>query len=153
MSRARPNLGEKAMAMLSRRTLISWLAALCPAGFTSEVHARPDAGLNELGLQFDYVSSSIDLAIEGRQELCQSMLQRMDELVKAIDSQSATTLDGLRIKARVAAWALSGDLDARQDSELAQDMSRSILCDLIRNFDPNRERPEAVARLLDFATS
>jgi hypothetical protein len=153
INRARSNLGEKAMAMLSRRTLISCLSALCPTGFSSEVHTRPDAGLSELGLQFDYVSSSIDLAIEGRQELCQSMLQRMDELAKAIDNQSATTLDGLRVKARVAAWALLGDLDARQDCALAQDMSRSILRDLIRNFDPNRERPGAVARLLDLAMS
>jgi hypothetical protein len=140
------------MAMLSRRTLFSWLAA-CSAGFGSEVHARSDAVLNELGRQFDYISSNIDLAIEGRQELNLPMLQLMEELAKAIDSQSATTLDGLRVKARVAAWGLLGDLDARQDCALAQDMSRSILRDLIRNFDPDRERAGAVARLLDSATS
>ena len=141
------------MTILSRRTLTSWLATLCCAGFSSEVHARSDTKLIELGRQFDNVASNIDLAIEGRQELNLPMLQLMEELAKAIDSQSATTLDGLRVKARVAAWGLLGDLDARQDCALAQDMSRSILRDLIRNFDPDRERAGAVARLLDSATS
>lgn len=144
---------EKAVAMPSRRTLISWLAALFPAGFIFEANARPDARLSELGLQFDYVSNSIDLAITGRQELCQSMLQSLDEIAKAIDNQSATTLGGLRVKARVAAWALLGDLDARQNCPLAEDMGRSIVRDLIRNFDSSRERPGTVARLVGSATS
>ena len=52
--------------MPSRRTLISWLTALFPAGFILEANARSDARLSELGLQFDYVSNSIDLAITGR---------------------------------------------------------------------------------------
>ena len=141
------------MAMPSRRTLISWLTALFPAGFILEANARPDARLSELGLQFDYVSNSIDLAITGRQELCQSMLQSLDEIAKAIDNQSATTLDGLRVKARVAAWALLGDIDTRQNCPLAEDMSRSIVRDLIRNFDSSHERPEAVARLVRSTTS
>jgi hypothetical protein len=81
------------------------------------------------------------------------MLQLLDEIAKAIDNQSATTLDGLRVKARVAAWGLLGDLDARQNCALAEDMGRSIVRDLIRNFDSGRERPGAVARLVDSATS
>jgi hypothetical protein len=141
------------MSMLSRRTLFSWLAALSPIGFGSEVHARSDAALIELGRQFTEFKVNFDLAIAGRQELSQPMLQRMEELTKAIDSQSATSLNGLRVKARVAAWALLGDLDAWQDCPLARDMSSSIIRDLIRNFDPHCERPGAIARLIDSATS
>ena len=137
------------MSVLSRRTLFSWLAALCPSGFGLEIHARSDAALIELGRQFDEFTADFDLAIEGRQELSQPMLQRMEELAKAIGSQSATSLNGLRVKARVATWALLGDLDVRQDSPLARDMSMSIIRDLIRGFDPNCERPGATARLID----
>lgn len=63
--------------MLSRRTLISGLAASGPAGFRSMAHA--DARLAALGGQFGCVSSHIDLAIEGRQELTDLILQQMDE--------------------------------------------------------------------------
>ena len=141
------------MTILSRRTLTSWLAILCCAGFSSEVHAQSDARLIKLGRQFDNVASNIDLAVGGQKELCLSMLQHMDELANAIESQSAITLDGLRVKARIAAWALMGDLEARQDCALAQDMSRSILRDLIRNFDSNCQRPGAVGRLVNSAIS
>ncbi len=134
--------------MLSRRTLFSWLSAY-PASSRSVVYLQSDAVLIELGRQFDCVAWNIDRAIEGKEELYGSMLERMDELVRMIDSQSATTLDGLRVKARVAAWGLLGDLEAKQNCGLAQDMSKSILRDLIRNFDPSRERTGAVTRLLD----
>jgi hypothetical protein len=141
------------MSMLSRRTLFSWLVAWYPTGVSAELHKRSDAVLNELGRQFDYIASSIDLAIDGRQELSQHLLQRMEELVTAIDCQSATTLDGLRVKARVATWALLGDLDVCQNCHLAEDMGKSIIRDLIRNFDPYCEKPGAIARLIDSATS
>ena len=136
--------------MLSRRTLISGLAASGPAGFRSKAHA--DARLTALGDQFGCVSAHIDHAIEGRQELTELMLQQMDELANAIANQPATTLDGLRVKARVAAWALLGDLEVRQDCALAGDMCRSILCDLIRHWDPSCEKPGAVRRLLGSAS-
>jgi hypothetical protein len=141
------------MSMLSRRTLFSWLVAWYPTGVSAKLRTRSDAVLNELSRQFDYIASNIDLAIDGRQELSQHLLQRMDELVTAIDCQSATTLDGLRVKARVAAWASLGDLDVCQNCHLADDMGRSIIRDLIRNFDPHCERSGATARLIDSATS
>ena len=75
-----------------------------------------------MGRRFDYVSANIDLAIEGRLELCEFMLYEMAELAKKIESHSAKTLNGLRVKARVAAWALMGDLDANRDCALADDM-------------------------------
>jgi hypothetical protein len=103
--------------------------------------------------QFDEFASSFALAVEGRKELSQHLLRRMDELAMAIGSHSATTLDGLRVKARVAAWALLGDFCACQNCSLANDMSMSIIRDLIRNFDPNCESPGAIARLINSATS
>ena len=137
------------MPMFARRTIISWLATSCITSFRSEAHAKPDAGLVELGRQFDGVASNIDLAIEGRQELDLSMLQRLEDLSNAIEAQPATTIEGLRVKARAAAWALLGDLEAQQDCALAQNMSKSILRDLIRAFDPACENPGAFARLID----
>ena len=141
------------MPMLSRRSLVCWPATCCAAFFTSNVTIGPDAPLKQLGPQFDYVSSKIDFAIKGQIELSLSTLQHMEQLVQAIDEQPATVLEGFRVKARVAAWALLGDLDALQDCELANQMARSICRDLIRNFDPGCEKPGAVARLIETAIS
>jgi hypothetical protein len=133
--------------------LFSWFAASSSVGFAAVVYAPSDVALLELGRQFDEFASSFALAVEGRKELSQHLLRRMDELAMAIGSHSATTLDGLRVKARVAAWALLGDFCACQNCSLANDMSMSIIRDLIRNFDPNCESPGAIARLINSATS
>jgi hypothetical protein len=141
------------MTTLSRRRLFSWFAASSSVGIAAVICTPSDVALLELGRQFDEFASNFDLAVEGHQELSQHLLRRMNELAAAIDSGSATTLEGLRVKARVAAWALSGDFDVRQNCSLAEDMCMSIIRDLIRNFDPNCESPGAIARLIDSATS
>lgn len=133
---------------LSRRSVFTGLSACCVAPGTIST-GDSDSVLSELEREFKAIASTIDRAIDGRAELTEAMLLRLDLITHAIDEQSATTLDGLRVKARVAAWALLGDLDAQQDSELAQQMSSSIVCDLIRKFEPDHEKPGSIARLAE----
>lgn len=134
--------------MLSRRSLFLAVSSCFTALSQIAAIASRDVDLMELAREFETLASTIDLAVDNRAELTEPMLHRLDALANSIDHAPATTLDGLRVKARVAAWALLGDLDAQQDSGLAQQMSRSIVRDLIRTFDRDRERPGSVARLI-----
>jgi hypothetical protein len=121
--------------------------------FESQVPLDRASTLNGLGCQFDEVASKFDLALNGGKDISRDLLEAFENIVETINRLPATTIDGLRVKARVAAWALLGDLSTRQNCKLAEDMAMSIVRDLIRHFDRQCERPGAVARLVESATS
>jgi hypothetical protein len=131
------------MTPMSRRTLILSLATFLATVPTS---ANSDAVLEHLYAEFD-------LLLCGRSELPLSLLETMEKLATQIEQTPATDLTGFRVKARIAAWALLGDLEASQDSGLADVMMRSIVRDLIRNFDPDCETQDAVQRLVHSVTN
>ena len=138
------------MTPMSRRTLILSLATFLAAVPTS---ANSDAVLEHLYAQFAAAASEFDLLLCGRSELPLSLLETMEKLATQIEQTPATDLTGFRVKARIAAWALLGDLEASQDSGLADVMMRSIVRDLIRNFDPDCETQDAVQRLVHSVTN
>lgn len=106
-----------------------------------------DAELIELGRQFDAVASEFDQAIEKRADLNFEILSRLDEVEATILSKKAATVDGLRVKARAACWAQLGDMDASDQSSMDVRMAMSIVRDLIRAYDPDLERPDALIQV------
>lgn len=58
-------------------------------------------------------------------------------------------MEGLRVKARVACWALLGDFDAAGQSTTDKRMALSIVRDLIRLYALGLERLGALTKLVE----
>jgi hypothetical protein len=69
-------------------------------------------------------------------------------IIEALIPIPAKTIDGVRVKARVVCDGLLGDLNAKTWPEGQNPLPLSIVRDLIRIYDPDRERPNAVRDLL-----
>lgn len=133
----------------SRRKAIWSLAATivipCPEGSPL---AR-DADLIALGREFDCVAAELDRCIDNGLEIDAALMEKFDTVEAGILGKEATTIEGLRVKARAACWALLGDFEARDQGEtLSARMAMSIIQDLIRAFAPQLERPGALKRLV-----
>jgi hypothetical protein len=76
------------------------------------------------------------------------VLDRYGWIEAEIVATSATTIEGLRVKARAACWALLGDLDPAGESTTDKRMALSIVRDLVRHCDPGLERPRALKVLI-----
>jgi hypothetical protein len=134
----------------SRRTVIVSLV-FAPAITTATLAKKmlsDDAELIALGHQFDDVAAQIDHAIDGKSDLKVDALNKLRILDTKITSAQAKTVDGLRVKARAACWALLGDLDAEGQSSTNERMSLSIVRDLIRLHDAQLEHPGALKQLV-----
>ena len=100
------------------------------------------------GSEFDELAAQIDKAIVRRTDVGQEILDRFDCVELEILMTEARTIDGLRVKARAACWALLGDLDPASESTTDKRMALSIVRDLIRLYDPGLEQPNALKKLL-----
>jgi hypothetical protein len=130
----------------TRRAVIAGVAAapvLLPAMTSaSEV---PDAGLLELGKQFQAIVQGLE-GCDWSDDLLLDSLAKVEEEILRIH---ATTMEGLFVKASAACWALLGDLNCPAKSTTDLRMSLSIVRDLVRRFDPGLEKPGARRALLD----
>ena len=134
----------------SRRTVVGTLViapVLATAAHAQETSSY-DAELIALGHQFDEVAAQIDHAIDGKSELKMDALNKLRILDTKITSAQAKTIEGLRVKARAACWALLGDLDAEGQSSTDERMALSIVRDLIRLYEPQLEHPGALKQLV-----
>lgn len=114
---------------------ISGASATIPAIKTS-----PDAELIGLGAQFDDIAARIDFAVE-HSGPGQSYYTRM--LTDAIEAYGAvyvkvtvlpaTSLEGLRVKARIAKWSSAGKMYPEDTAILIDPMALSLAEDLL-NF-------------------
>ena len=141
-------------ARLSRRSILGSLAVspvLASPTLTTEASAG--ARVLALGRQFDALAAQIDRAIEHSSDITQDVLDQFTRIEAEIVATPATTIDGLRVKARAACWALLGDLDSADRSSTDKRMALSMVRDLIRLHDPNLERIGAVGELVAQATS
>ena len=134
----------------SRRTVVRALAfapMLPTASFSGTIDAG-DVALIALGRQFDDVAAQIDHAIDHKSDLSTDTLNRLGRLETEIISVQAKTVEGLRVKARAACWALLGDIDAASQPSTDKRMALSIVRDLIRLYDPQLEHPGALKQLV-----
>jgi hypothetical protein len=127
---------------ISRRTaLVSIAMAPTAVGATPDNDAR----LIELGRQFEEVARKFD---DADATAAGPLLDRLGHLEMAIVDMPATTMQGLRVKARAACWALLGDLDPTGEPTTDKRMALSIVRDLIRLYDPKLEQPGALKKLV-----
>ena len=87
-----------------------------------------------------------------RPDVAWDVLEKLGRVGAEILAIQAKTIDGLRVKARAACWALLGDLDPAEDATIDKSMALSIVRDLIRLHDPNLEHPGALKALVEDAT-
>ena len=135
---------------LSRRAVVGslFVAPIIPtAAFSEELHSD-DAELIALGRQFDDVAAKIDQAIDHKLDLTMDTLNQLGMIEGEILSAQSKTVEGLRVKARAACWALLGDLDATSQASTDKRMALSIVRDLIRLYDPQLEHPGALKQLV-----
>jgi hypothetical protein len=139
-----------AIETISRRSILASLA-LSPAlaSPTLSNEASCGAGLLLLGRQFDVFAAQIDHAIEHGFDIEQDLLDHFCRIEGEIVATPAVTIDGLRVKARAACWALLDDLDSGDQSTTDKRMALSIVRDLIRHYDPGLERPGALKKLVE----
>jgi hypothetical protein len=82
----------------------------------------------------DLVSAALERA--GDHDEAMALLDRIESLSSAIASTPATSLEGLRVKARATAWALlgdfEGDFDPSDESSINSRVAASIVRDLLR---------------------
>jgi len=134
----------------SRRSVLSSLAVLpLPASsFLSVGRPTSDADLIALGLEIETATSKIDNSISQATDIDHDTLEQLAKIGAKIVATPATTVDGLRVKARIACWALLGDLDSNEDATFDKSMALSIVRDLIRLYDPQLENPGALRKLV-----
>jgi hypothetical protein len=137
----------------SRRALLVGLAIVPLAQLSTEAMAADDAKLIIFGRKFDAAAAEIDHAIELELDIAMDVLERFGHVGAEILTIEAKTIDGLRVKARAACWALLGDLDPANDATLDKSMALSIVRDLIRLYDPSLEHPGALRKLVEDATN
>jgi hypothetical protein len=93
---------------LTRRAAVAAIAAGVPT-LAAAAPGHPDAELIELGRQFDEITAALDREIDGGTEL--GALDRLVVVEPAIVAMPATTIEGMRVKARAACWAMLGDFE------------------------------------------
>lgn len=127
-------------AQIARRSLlaslITWPLAVArqsPQGPAAD--ASSDVRLRKLELEFTAVAEQLDLAIMGKRNLPQSLLDDLDRLEKEMINTPATSMAGLRAKARAAQWALLDDIDPSRESSMDRRMALSIVRDLASRSD------------------
>jgi hypothetical protein len=131
---------------LTRRAAVAAIAAGAPVLTAAAAVSHPDAELIGLGRQFEEITATLDREIAGADDDLPA-LDRLAVVEPRILATPATTMEGMRVKARAACWALGGDL---QPTGLTTDVriARSIVRDLIRLYDPQLEHPGAIAKLI-----
>jgi hypothetical protein len=102
-----------------------------------------DAELIELGRQYDEAAAAIK-----RNPRDDELWDLQLTIIEAIIPVPAKTIDGVRVKARVVCDGLLGDLDEKTWPKGQNPLPLSIVRDLIRLYDADRERPNAVRDLL-----
>jgi hypothetical protein len=107
-----------------------------------------DIVLLALGQRFDALAAQIDHTIEHGLDIAWATLEEFGRIDAAIVATSATTMDGLYVKARAACWALLGDFDSANQSASGARMAFSMMRDLIRLHAPHLENPGALQRLV-----
>lgn len=138
-------------AVFSRRDALgslmasSLLATATPAVAASTI----DAHLLALGRDFDVVVAKLDHAMANGADPHWKLLKQLGRLDAEITATQASTMEGLCVKARAACWALLGDLDPAGQPTTDKRMALSIVRDLVRLYDPGRERPGAVKKLVE----
>jgi hypothetical protein len=109
----------------------------CPI-LASAPGQRPDAELIDLGRQFEEIAAALD------GDNAEAALHRPAVIEPTIVAMPATTIEEIRVRARAACWALSGDRNPNRPTTTDVRMALSIVRDLIRLYDLDRERPNAV---------
>lgn len=115
-------------------SLITWPLAVARHS-TQGMDVDADARLRELEREFVAVAKEIDLAIAGKRDLAQNLLDGLDHLEREIINTPAMTLAGLRAKARAAQWALLDDIDPNGETSMDRRIALSIVRDLVSLFD------------------
>src|SRR5262245_21075089 len=133
------------MKLFSRRgALFSVAVAPLIAAPTRTNTNKTDEQLVALGLAFDAVTVQLDRS----SDLDWELIKEFDRIEAEILAESATTLEGLFVKARIACWGLLGDLEPSQQSNAFDRITLSIIRDLVRLHRPDLERPGAIKRLV-----
>jgi hypothetical protein len=122
---------------LTRRAALVAIAAGAPT-LTASAPGHPDAELIELGRQYDEAAAAIEQ--NGADD---EPWARQGAIFDAIIGMPAATIEGVRVKARVVCDGLLGDLDENTWPKGQNPLPLSIVRDLIRLYDPDRERPNA----------
>ena len=125
MSRSPNTVTTRRQLLLSAGTAAAMLPII-PVG------AATDWQLLEIGREFDFVSTRLDLCIEQRAELPDYLIGRLGPLLTGLEQIQATTMDGLFVKARAACWDLRGDFTVDDSSSFSERMSLAIIRVLVR---------------------
>jgi hypothetical protein len=138
------------ISRISRREALA-IVSILPCRATASIESNPfsDARLLLLGRAFDEVITKLDRAADGRYDVEDEWLEELDRIEVEILKTQAVTIDGFRVKARAACWALLGDLNSVSEETTDQRMAISTIRDLIRGYDPQLERPGAVKQLVE----
>jgi hypothetical protein len=131
---------------VSRRAVVAGISVtpVVSAAVAETSTLSPDANLVVLGHEFERVVKLLDdteWADEGS-------LRKLADIEGKLLSTQAKTMEGLGIKARVACWALLGDLDPMNAPTTDKRMTLSIVRDLIRIHYPDLEKTGALAQLI-----
>lgn len=131
--------------IVSRRTLLRSIGTAIAA---PQAVTQADRQLISLGQVFDFVSAGLDCCIEQRLYIPDELIGRLGPILSETEQLEATTLEGLYVKARVAAWDLLGDFVPSPASSLGQRITLTIVRDLIRQHRPSLEHPYALEQLM-----
>jgi hypothetical protein len=127
-----------------RRAILSAVTSFFVARPKRPNTTKPDAELVALGSDFDVVAARLD----NEPSLDLDLAKEFDRLEREILARSATTLEGLFVKAKIGCWALLGDFEPKLQSSTLDQVALSIMRDLIRLHCPDLERPGALKRLV-----
>jgi hypothetical protein len=120
-------------SVLSRRRVLgSLVVSLAAASLLNSGNASFDADLIDLARDFEALADQIDHAIGGGSDMAWEVLHEFDRIESEIVATQAKTIDGLRVKARAASWALLGDLESADQSTTDKRMMVSIARDIMR---------------------
>lgn len=122
---------------ITRRILLAGAAAAGIVPLAASTPLTADAGLIALGAQFERVWAIEKTFWEGKlspatYSLAEDAHASTGDLAEQIVKLRATTMEGLRVKARVVAWCYQGepsvDLDARTtDIRIAESIVHDLL--------------------------
>jgi hypothetical protein len=123
---------------ISRRDIVGGLAATPIATVASAT--TEDAELVVLGEQFTYIANLLFDESEWWND--KALLSRLGEIGTAIMDTSATTMEGLGVKARIACFVQGSGIWFWIDPKHQQPgfpFAMSIVADLVRRYDPDLE--------------
>lgn len=135
---------------ISRRDAVAFLTASSVVPPTLPMPNSPiDARLIELGHEFhvlvrEVFGNSSPASASATEEL----FERLERVEAEILSTQARSSAGYLVKARAACWALLGDIDPHNGATTDRRMALSIVRDLIRQYDPDLEKPGALKELI-----